>query len=146
MEKGKHEAHISTDFKCDEVAPQAQKNITIYFHPMILGEHRLELPLYIESKKTHVTILGKAVPLKLTLVDQVDKFVDLGSILVGKTQTKTIRVTNECECYLNIIFNFWDRLPKKPMKETPEGTIEIPQEEEPPRYVLVNNNKVVSCL
>jgi hypothetical protein len=120
---------MSTDFQSGEVGPHGYQNITIYFHPLIIGQHNLELPLYVDGKKTHVNILGKAVPLKLAFVDQTDKFVDLGAVMVGKTRVKTVRVLNESECAVNILFNFWERLPQRPTKETPEESLEIPKEE-----------------
>lgn len=129
FEKGNHSNHISTNFHSGEVGPKQEKTVTIFFHPRILGDHKIELPLFIDGKKTHVTIYGKAVPLKLNLVNQLDKFVDFGSVLVGKTVTKTVAIRNESECPVEIVFNFLERLPKRTTKEMPDESLELPQEE-----------------
>lgn len=56
-------------------------------------------------------IFGEGVPLYLQLARAGDKFIDFGATIVGKPVTKTIKVVNNSAASVQIIVDFWERLP-----------------------------------
>lgn len=125
LEQGTLSNHISTDFKSAEISPKEIYKITVFFHPLVIGDHSIELPFYLDGRKTHVTIKGKSV--RLSLKNTLDKILDFGAIVVGKSDRKTISILNESEASINIAINFLDQLTSKDVGKKPSIEIEYPK-------------------
>lgn len=103
--------HVTVKFTSNYVMPKKSERIPIYFHPMEVTHYQNQIPFYVNSKIYAITIHGEGVPLRVELVNPVDKFVDFGAVVAGRDAIKKIRVMNKSAVDIDIIFDVWDRLP-----------------------------------
>lgn len=99
------------NLKSKQIEAKKSEPITFWFHPREIQTYEIEVQFYINSKLRVVKILGEGVPHCIFLADPCDKFIDLGSILIGQVSSKTVRVINDGLTAVDIIFDLRDRLP-----------------------------------
>lgn len=99
------------DFKSSIIQPKNYQRINIYFHPLEIGNYSIKIPFIVDSRKCFVTITAVVVVMNLELINYQDKFVDMGSVCIGKTISKTIEVINRSESSIECVFNFLNLLP-----------------------------------
>ncbi|GJQ69846.1 hypothetical protein Trydic_g22394 [Trypoxylus dichotomus] len=116
---GNHDdGNLTIVFKAKTIHAKKIEKIPIYFHPQELKSYAFILRFFVNSKIDEVIVRGEGTPLVIELVDQEQKFVNLGATLAGKQVTKVVQVINRSNTKIHALFDLYERLPihHKPKK------------------------------
>ncbi|KAF5288916.1 hypothetical protein FQA39_LY03795 [Lamprigera yunnana] len=102
---------LTINFKSKIIEPGTTEQIEIYFHPFKYENYSVKVTFYVNSRPQIIRIKGSGVPHHLRLENANEKFLNFGSVPVGKKYSIPVTVINEGLASIDIIFNFPNRLP-----------------------------------
>ncbi|KAK4880159.1 hypothetical protein RN001_008305 [Aquatica leii] len=113
---------LTIKFNSKRIQPKSVEAMEISFHPFKVQQYNIELMFYINSQPHTIRIRGEGVPIAVRLKDCNDKFLNFGSVPVGKTSSISVVVLNDGLSPIEIIFDIPEKLPffLKPKKNTSE--------------------------
>lgn len=74
-----------------------------------------------------ICVKGSGTSLVIELVDQEQKFINLGAVLAGKQAAKTVQVMNRSNAKIYVVFDLYNRLP---IHHRPKRILEAEYEKE----------------
>ncbi|KAF7287159.1 hypothetical protein GWI33_002530 [Rhynchophorus ferrugineus] len=126
--------HMAIDFNTATAHPGESLNIQIDFYPPKEGFYETKIPFQLSDIRHSVTVSGQCVPIKLSLVNAKDKFVDFEEVLLGSTKKHRLYFCNDTPSKMHVYFDFYDKLKfhEKKIEQLSNTQLKLPVIPPPP--------------